>query len=367
MYVGGVDSKFEHSQQMSAKALDIADRTRRVRGMTGYTKLFGSILASTIWREDDKTRLVWITILAMVNRNGIAEGSIPGLADMARVSVTDCEAALEKLQSPDKYSRSQEYEGRRITPVDGGWLVLNYRKYRDRMNKDDRREYNRLKQAECRMRNLSANVSKCQTPSALSAQAEATATAPSEAEAEANQKQNDPCPQSVTKCNYTRVTSPLPTELALPPSEWEIAPGIEIPGSLRTPEFLASIKEWIAHRKQMRGKFTDMALSKMLSKCVKDFVTPEASIAAIDHSIASGYMGVFPQNGQRQAANPVTDKSRTARELVDRIKSAESYLANVIQSIPKLDDGSPEKRQAIAERQNAQLKLDELRKEHALL
>jgi hypothetical protein len=24
--------------------------------MTGYTKLFNSILASTIWREDDKTR-----------------------------------------------------------------------------------------------------------------------------------------------------------------------------------------------------------------------------------------------------------------------------------------------------------------------
>jgi len=156
--------------------------------MTGYTKLFHSILASTIWREDDKTRIVWITLLAMANKYGVAEGSIPGLADMARVSIEDCEAALAKLEGPDKYSRTKENDGRRIEPVDGGWLLLNHAKYRAKMNQDDRREYNRLKQAEHRAK-IQARGQLCQNPvskrqqmSALSAQSEAEAEAEAEAE-----------------------------------------------------------------------------------------------------------------------------------------------------------------------------------------
>ncbi len=88
--------------------------------MTGYTKLFNSILASTIWRADDKTRLVWITLLAMADRWGIAEGSTPGLADLARVSVEDCRRALDELQAPDPDSRTKEHDGRRIKAIDDG-------------------------------------------------------------------------------------------------------------------------------------------------------------------------------------------------------------------------------------------------------
>jgi hypothetical protein len=123
--------------------------------MSGYTKLFQSILASTIWRADDKTRIVWITLLAMADKYGVAEGSIPGLADMARVSIEDCERALKILESPDPYSRSKEHEGRRIRSVDEGWQLLNHTKYRERMSADDRREYLRVKQAEYRARNKS--------------------------------------------------------------------------------------------------------------------------------------------------------------------------------------------------------------------
>lgn len=126
--------------------------------MAGYTKLFNSILASTIWRSSDKTRIVWITLLAMSDKNGIAEASIPGLADMARVSLQDCEAALQELQSPDPYSRTKDHEGSRISPVDGGWQILNHAKYRAKMGADERREYLRLKQREYRSRDKSTNV-----------------------------------------------------------------------------------------------------------------------------------------------------------------------------------------------------------------
>jgi hypothetical protein len=128
--------------------------------MAGYTKLFNSILASTIWRADDKVRIVWITLLAMADKNGIAEGSVPGLADFARVSVEDARRALSVLAAPDEDSRSKEFEGRRIEEVEGGWRLLNHSKYRSKMGADERREYLKQKQREYRKRRqqMSTNV-----------------------------------------------------------------------------------------------------------------------------------------------------------------------------------------------------------------
>ena len=120
--------------------------------MACYTKLFHSILASTIWREDDKTRIVWITMLAMTDQHGTVQASIPGLADLARVSLEECEASLARLAAPDKYSRTKDHEGRRIEEIDGGWLILNHPKYREKMNEIERREYLRLKKQESRER-----------------------------------------------------------------------------------------------------------------------------------------------------------------------------------------------------------------------
>jgi len=93
--------------------------------VSGYTKLFSTIVASTIWREPDHVRIVWITMLAMSNADGVVEASVPGLADLARVTVEQCEDALFRLRTPDPYSRTKDNEGRRIADVDGGFLILN--------------------------------------------------------------------------------------------------------------------------------------------------------------------------------------------------------------------------------------------------
>lgn len=123
-----------------------------VSEMTGYTKLFQDIVASTIWGEDDKTRIVWITMLALKDSQHFVSASVPGLARQANVTLEDCERALEKLEGPDPHSRSREHEGRRIEKTEGGWIILNGEKYRQRMSKDERREYLRQKQAEYRAR-----------------------------------------------------------------------------------------------------------------------------------------------------------------------------------------------------------------------
>lgn len=147
--------------------------------MSGYTKLFNSILLSTIWDEDDATRIVWITMLAMADREGRVESSVPGLARAARVSRKAVEKALKKLSGPDRDSRSKEFEGRRIEAIDGGWLLLNHAKYRAKLSQDERREYFKVKKREYRSKQ-STTVQDVQDNSRLSpkvTQAEAEAEA----------------------------------------------------------------------------------------------------------------------------------------------------------------------------------------------
>jgi uncharacterized phage protein (TIGR02220 family) len=114
--------------------------------MTGYTKLFQSIVTSTIWTESDATRIVWITMLAIANKYGEVAASVPGLANISRVTLEQCEKAIKVLEGPDKHSRTRDYDGRRIAPIDGGWQVLNYAKHRKMASEQDIRERNAERQ-----------------------------------------------------------------------------------------------------------------------------------------------------------------------------------------------------------------------------
>ncbi len=102
-----------------------------------YIKLHASILASTIWQEDDATRIVWFTLLAMADKNGEISGTVPGIAGIAHVPVESCRSAIEKFMSPDPDSRSEADEGRRLEKIDGGWSLINFQKYREMASKDD--------------------------------------------------------------------------------------------------------------------------------------------------------------------------------------------------------------------------------------
>lgn len=113
--------------------------------MTGYTKLSSTLVTSTVWRESAQTRVVWITMLALANQHGEVEASLPGLADAARVTIAECEEALRVFLSPDKYSRTTEFEGRRIEAIDGGWVLLNHKKYRHLYSDADRREHTKAR------------------------------------------------------------------------------------------------------------------------------------------------------------------------------------------------------------------------------
>lgn len=122
-----------------------------------FVKLDCGILNSTLWFERE-AREVFITALLMAEPREISEptpqlqvtntqqtgfvvppgwyGFVPaagiGILDRAKVPFDVGTAALEKLGQPEHTSRSPEHEGRRLVRVDGGFIVLNYMKYRDR-------------------------------------------------------------------------------------------------------------------------------------------------------------------------------------------------------------------------------------------
>ena len=98
--------------------------------LAGFAKLFASIVTSSVWCEDDATVRVWVAMLATSDADGLVQGSIPGFANLSRVSVEQMEHAVSRLSAPDKYSRTPDHEGRRIEVMEGGWRILNYSLYR---------------------------------------------------------------------------------------------------------------------------------------------------------------------------------------------------------------------------------------------
>lgn len=146
-----------------ASALGVyADMTMNDR----FTKVYESILDSSIWFEDSDTRCVWLTLMALADMDGMVSNTIPGLARRAfpkpplEEAILLTVTALDLFMAPDEYSRTETEEGRRLRKVDGGWTLINYGAYRDRRRADTRREQNKEAQQRKRDRKkASARVS----------------------------------------------------------------------------------------------------------------------------------------------------------------------------------------------------------------
>lgn len=140
-----------------------------------FTKLDSGITDSTIWHQPDPTRIMWITMMAMADQHGYVGASIPGLASRARVALADCITALECFKAPDEYSRTKDYEGRRIADAAGGWVLLNHAKYRAAQSADDRRERSRVAMAELRAKRRATSLTSVNGEQSLTMLAQAEA------------------------------------------------------------------------------------------------------------------------------------------------------------------------------------------------
>lgn len=124
-----------------------------------YNKLFTKIVDSSIWLETHSTRLVWITLLAVMDQDGMCQlASVVNLAHRAFVTVEEATAALKVLESPDPHSSDPDNDGRRVERVPGGWIVLNATKYRAIVSANESRRL--AKERAQRYRDKKKNVTK---------------------------------------------------------------------------------------------------------------------------------------------------------------------------------------------------------------
>jgi hypothetical protein len=130
-----------------------------------YSKLFSSLVYSSLWSEPDHIRILFITMLALADRDGYVYGSRNGLM---RAALIDMDAAdehdpFQSLMTPDKDSsdllRNPDNEGKRIEEIPGGFKIINYTYYRGLRDAEDRKVQNREAQRRHREKGKSATVS----------------------------------------------------------------------------------------------------------------------------------------------------------------------------------------------------------------
>ena len=86
----------------------------------------------------------------------------------------------------------------------------------------------------------------------------------------------------------------VPDVLAKP--LWEVKFGLILPEKLQTSECLATVETWLAYKAERKQGYKRIGLSEALKAWAKEF-TAETFPAAVSHSIANNYQGIFAPRG----------------------------------------------------------------------
>lgn len=141
-------------------------------------------------------------MLAMADSRGRVWGSIPGLANRARVSVDAARTAINTFLSPDPDSRTKAADGRRIEAMEGGWRLINHEKYRSIRDqesaKEAKRKYiNERRKKERNALNVDQGISTVDQSRSLSNAVERCRDN-AEAEAEADTEKEESKPKTIS-------------------------------------------------------------------------------------------------------------------------------------------------------------------------
>lgn len=111
--------------------------------MAGYTPIFDSVFRGSLCGKYPDLP-VWLVLLAMMERGGIVDAHPAHIARMSGIPQQDIEEAIGRFCEPDPESRTPDFDGRRLQPLEGrgfGWRVLNHDKYREKARKRDYDEH----------------------------------------------------------------------------------------------------------------------------------------------------------------------------------------------------------------------------------
>lgn len=233
-----------------------------------YTKLFHSIISSTVWVDTPlHVKVVWIALLAKADKDGEIYSSVRGLARDAGVTTDQCHEALDLFMQPDPESRTTAAEGRRIEKIDGGWALINHAKYREKTSLADRREKDRIRQQRKRERDTRDMSRKSRHTDSY--------TDSDQTQTQITQKEEHP---------------PAPKGVFSWEEELKNHPDLD------TAENRKALQEWVAYRKEGKLRAWKPTTWKKNFKEWKSW-SAGALVRAIDKSIGQGWLGIFEGNG----------------------------------------------------------------------
>ena len=159
-----------------------------------FAKLDSGIVNSTLWVQPDDVLRVWIWMLSQADAQGVVRTAAPALALVCMKSVDRIREIIALLEAPDPDSRSENDDGRRIRKIEGGWQIINYGSYRQRVSAEEKRENDRIRIAEKRAAAKATagdNSSECRNVSQPVASVVNVAQAEAEEEVEAEEQRQE--------------------------------------------------------------------------------------------------------------------------------------------------------------------------------
>jgi hypothetical protein len=105
-----------------------------------WTPVMDSIVDSSLWMEPYFVRVLFVSMLAMKDRDMVVRRSAFAISRRANMTEQEVLDGIKILSEPDeKRAEPQPFEGRRIQKVEDGYLILNGAYYRRLISKEKRR------------------------------------------------------------------------------------------------------------------------------------------------------------------------------------------------------------------------------------
>lgn len=232
-----------------------------------YGKLFESTYTGSMYGKGATVFAVWGYAIAHTKPDGSVEINPKMLAGAIGESVDEIAEALDFLQRPDDESRTKSEDGKRLIR-EGEYLfrVVNFSHYRSIRNDEERREYNRQKQAESRARRASSNglsltVIEKSAVSAAVSRGQPTQTHASDSDSDSNSNSEKSKIQMGSRARPARKRCPEEFQVTEDLRTWAAknAPGVNLEiqtASFRDYEFRNGKTDWPAAWRNWMRKAT---------------------------------------------------------------------------------------------------------------
>ncbi len=127
-----------------------------------YGKVFECMYDGSL-SADWKAMIVFQQFIVLADCEGIVDYTPEALNRRTGIPLDIIEHGIEVLQQPDPFSRSTDFEGRRIALLDEdrpwGWSIVSYEYYRDLASREDKRIQDRDRKR--KQREVTKSFSSC--------------------------------------------------------------------------------------------------------------------------------------------------------------------------------------------------------------